>query len=219
MSPPSLQVVVIAGALAAGGTLAAMMPSCARQRIVDAGFWFEPVTFHSPALDGPLMPPDLESIAAVASSEVTRAFAGLRIAFSERPDATYRVRVVQRLRDLRHRRYVAVAGESRAVSGFGGAGAVNFEMLASSAVAYAPDGADRTALLAAIGRGVGRAAVHEFVHQLLPRAPIHDSSDVASYEYHSAARAEQYFGDMHWDLAWPLLQKRIGAPPSSVAAE
>jgi hypothetical protein len=112
-----------------------------------------------------------------------------------------------------------VAGESRAVSGFGGAGAVNFEMLASSAVAYAPDGADRTALLAAIGRGVGRAAVHEFVHQLLPRAPIHDSSDVASYEYHSAARAEQYFGDMHWDLAWPLLQKRIGAPSSSVAAE
>lgn len=58
--------------------------------------------------------------------------------------------------------------------------------------------------------GIGRATVHEFVHQLLPTASIHDSTDVQSYEYASAARREQYFGEMHWDLAWPLLQERIG---------
>jgi hypothetical protein len=41
-------------------------------------------------------------------------------------------------------------------------------------------------------------------------ARIHHSTDIASYEFASAARREQYFGEMHWDLAWPLLQKRIG---------
>ena len=65
-------------------------------------------------------------------------------------------------------------------------------------------------MIDAIGRGVGRAAVHEFTHQLLPRVSIH-STNVRSYEYASAARPEQYFGDIQWDLALPLLQKRIGS--------
>lgn len=214
MSPPSLQGVVITCALAAGAALAWLTPSCARHRVVDAGFWFEQVAFDSSALAPPMSPQDVEVIAAVARSELIRAFGGLRITISERRDATYRVRVVQQLRDLRFRRYVAVAGESRAVSGFGGSGAVNFEMLANSAVGYAPEGTGRAAMLEAIGRGIGRAAVHEFVHQLLPTAPIHDSTDVTSYEFHSAARAEQYYGEMHWDLAWPLLQQRLGPSAS-----
>jgi hypothetical protein len=44
---------------------------------------------------------------------------------------------------------------------------------------------------------------------LLPRAPIHDSRDARSYEYASAARREQYFGNMRWDLARPLLERRL----------
>jgi len=77
-------------------------------------------------------------------------------------------------------------------------------------MSYAPDDADRAALVAAIGRGVGRTAVHEFTHQLLPRAPIHDSRDEQSYEFRSAARSAQYFGPMRWDLARPMLQRRLG---------
>jgi hypothetical protein len=65
-------------------------------------------------------------------------------------------------------------------------------------------------VLAAIGRGIGRAAVHEFIHQMLPTTPIHDSGNARSYEYASAARPAQYYGAMEWDLAWPLLQKRLG---------
>ena len=105
-----------------------------------------------------------------------------------------------------------------AVSGLGGQGAVSFSWLASSAVAYAPEDAGRPTMIEAMARGIARAAVHEFVHVILPRAPIHDSEDIESYEYHSAARREQYFGPMHWDLAWPLLQERLGrcvdGPPS-----
>ena len=60
------------------------------------------------------------------------------------------------------------------------------------------------------GDSVGRAAVHKFAHQFLPTAPIDGSTDVRSYEYGSAGRAEQYYGELQWDLAWPMLQKRIG---------
>jgi len=192
-------VLVVAGGWACG------------ERIIDAAFWFEPVTFESSKLDGPLTPEDMHTITSVAMSEVTSAFAGLRIAFSERRSATYRVRVVQELYDLRFRRQRGgPAGQSHAVSGFGGSGAVNFELLAGSAIGYAPPTASRAEIIAAIGKGVGRAAVHEFAHQLLPTAAIDGSTNVRSYEYGSAARGEQYYGELQWDLAWPMLQKRIG---------
>jgi hypothetical protein len=178
--------------------------------VADAGFWFEDVTFESPGLGAPLTPADLEAIDVIARAELTRAFSGLRFALSHRRDATYRVRVVQRLLDRRFRRHVEVAGESLGITGLGGHGAVSFSYLANSAVAYAPADATRPMLIEAIGRGVGRAAVHEFTHQLLPRAAIH-SANIRSYEYASAARLEQYFGDMQWDLALLLLQQRIGS--------
>ncbi len=214
MIRPSRQVVAIGCALLVGGGWAAWL-AIARspQRVVDAGFWFEPVTLDSSRLNGPLTPQEMETIESVAWSEVTRAFAGLRIAFSDRRDATYRVRVVPELLDLRLRRRTEVAGASRAVSGFGGQGEVSFNLLASSAIGYAMPDADRGTMIEAIGRGIGRAAVHEFAHQILPTAEIH-SQDARSYEYGAANRREQFYGDLHWDIAWPLLEKRLGATPA-----
>jgi hypothetical protein len=178
-------------------------------RVANAGFWFEEVTYESPGL-GRLTPADLQAIEAIARAELTTAFSGMRFVLSQQTDATYRVRVVQRLLDNRFRRPVEVAGQSLGMTGLGGQGAVSFSFLASSAIAYAPADATRAATIEAIGRGVGRAAVHEFTHQILPRAAIH-SPNVRSYEYASAARPEQYFGDMQWDLALPLLRQRIGS--------
>jgi hypothetical protein len=206
----SAQGVVIACALVARGASYWVLAERSEPRHADAGFWFEDVKFASPRLGAPITSADVETIARVARSELAKAFRGLPITLSDRRDARYRIRVVQELRDSRFLwRDVAVAGESRAVRGFGGQGAVSFDFLASGAVAYAPDDADRASMIEAIGRGVGRTAVHEFVHQLLPTAPVHDSTDVGSYEYASAARREQYFGELHWDLAWPLLQQRL----------
>jgi hypothetical protein len=192
-------------AAAASYWLTAARSAC---RVVEAGFWFEQVTFSSSRLGGTLAAQDMETIASIARTELAGAFRGLGIALSDRRDARYRVHVVQELQDARFRRPVSVPAESRSMSGFGGQGAVSFSWLASSAVGYAPDGASRQDLIQAIGRGVGRAAVHEFVHLILPSAPIHDSKDIGSYEYASAARREQFFGEMHWDTAWPLLQER-----------
>lgn len=178
-------------------------------RVADAGFWFEKVAYESSRL-GPLTPADLTAIEDIARAELTEAFSGMRFVLSRRRDASYKVRVVQRLLDQRFRRHVEVAGESLAIAGLGGHGAVSLSYLASSALAFAPTNATRAEMIEAIGRGVGRAAVHEFAHQLLPRVAIH-SGNVRSYEYASAARPEQYFGDLQWDLALPLLQQRIGS--------
>jgi hypothetical protein len=193
--------------------------SCSGRRDIEAGFWFESVSFSSPRVGGRLTEAHLETVRSIATSELTNAFAGLRINFSQRQDASFRVRVVQELWDPRFRRRIAVAGQSRAVSGFAGDGAVSFDFLASGATTFASADLDAAAIVVGIGRGIGRAAVHEFVHQLLPRVPIDGSKDVESYEHGSAARREQYYGPMHWDLAWPLLQKRIGVavPPAKSA--
>lgn len=174
------------------------------------GLYFEPVSFSATPLGGPLRPNDLAVVRAVALDELRRAFAGYRIAISDRRDARFTVGVVQDVRDLRTTRRMSVAGASRAVSGFGGSGTVNFSLLAGAAVSCAPDGADRRSLIQAIGRGVGRAAAHEAAHQLLPTAPLHESRDLESYEYRAASRCQQYFGPMHWDLAGPLLDARLG---------
>ena len=211
MRPPllSAQGIVIACVLLAGGASYWLLVERSEPRVPDAGFWFEDVKYASPRLGAPVTSAEIDTIARVARSELAKAFQGLRITLSDRRDARYRVRVVQRLRDQRLRRDIEVAGESRAVSGFGGQGAVSFTFLASGAVAYAPDDASRASIIEAIGRGIGRTAVHEFTHQLLPTAPIHESTDAQSYENESAARSEQYYGELRWNLAWPLLQRRL----------
>ena len=178
-------------------------------RPIEAGFWFDEVTFDSARLGSPLTQGEIEAVESVARAELADAFRGLPIVFTDRRDARYTIRVEQEVLDPRFNRPVGVAGQSRGIAGFGGSGSVSFDFLANGAMSYAPDDADRATLVAAIGRGIGRTAVHEFTHQLLPRAPIHSSRDDQSYEFQSAARPAQYFGPMRWDLARPMLQQTL----------
>lgn len=191
-------------------SLCATLAWCARAP-VELAFWIEPVSYSSPRLGDPVSTADLATIESVARAEIAKAFDRFDVILSNNRRARYHVRVVQALRDQRFRRRDAnVAAESRGAAGLGGSGAVSFEFFASGATVYAPDDAGREEVIAAIGRGIGRSAVHEFAHQLLPKADIHASRDNRSYEHYSAARAEQYFGDMHWDLAGPLFDERLG---------
>jgi hypothetical protein len=200
--------------------LAVLCMGCASpNRGVTAGFWFEPTSYTS-AVIGTMTADDLVTIDAVARAEISAAFQGLNIVLSDRRDARYRVAVTQRVRDDRLKREMSVAGASRAVTGFGGSGAVSLEFLAAAAEVYAPEGASRAVIIDAIGRGIGRVAVHEFTHQFLPHVPIHDSRDPATFEYGAANRHEQYFGTLHWGFAGPLLQARFAGrarrPPGPV---
>ena len=191
----------------ATGILCFLAASCG-PRVVELGFWFEPVSFASPRMGEPISSGELAAIEMVARSEVVKAFQHLDLTITSNRGARYKVAVVQRLNDQRVVRTVDVAGESRAMS-FGGSGSVSFDFVASGAMVFAPESAPRSVVIEAIGRAAGRVAVHEFAHQLVPRTPIHDSRDPGSYEFGSTSR-EQYFGDMHWDLAGPALDARIG---------
>jgi hypothetical protein len=184
-------------------------------RMVTAGFWFEDVTFdatevEADRLGGGVTADEMRAVQSIAMSELRAAFDGFRIAFTANLGARFRVRVVQTLLDPRFPRGVPPAGESRGIWPLGGQGAVNFRLLASHAIAYAPPGTPRGEMIAAIGRGVGRAAAHEFAHQFLGSQDIHHGRDIRSYEYRNADRAEQYYGPMRWDVARPMLERRIG---------
>jgi hypothetical protein len=98
---------------------------------------------------------------------------------------------VQTLRDPRFPCGIPPAGESRGIWPLGGTGAVNFRLLASYAIAHAPPGTTRAEKIEAIGRGIGRAAAHEFAHQILGSKDIYHDRDVRSYEYSNADRSEQ----------------------------
>lgn len=186
---------------------------------ISAGFWFEQVTYEDSEamvdrLGGPVTRDEVARMAALARREIETAFLGLPLTVTDSRDARYRVRVVQEIRNVRAPKYPGPAGESRAVPGFGGQGAVNFRAMVSSAVAHAPAGATRAAIVDAIGRGIGRTAVHEFAHQLLGSAPVDASEDRSSYEFRSADRPEHFYGALHWTHAWPRLQRRLGIEPA-----
>jgi hypothetical protein len=182
----------------------------ARGRTIEAGFWFEEVSFRSSRIGGPLTVAEIARVHDTAVGELATAFQGLRLRFSGNRRARYHVRVVQAVRDARMEWPVYVAGQSRAMAGLGGGGVVNFTLLANGAVVHAPDDLDRAGIIEAIGRGIGRSAAHEFAHQLLPRAQFH-SRNRASYEFYAASRPEQYFGEVEWDLAGPLLRARFAS--------
>ncbi len=182
----------------------------ARDHVVRLGFWFDDVTFEVPGADrigGPLAAAERERIESIARTEIEAAFAMFQVRLSDNRDAFYRVRVRQLLTLYRR---VPLSGQSNAFGPLGGAGAVSFATLASQAISHAPPGTGRDAIVDGIGRGIGRAAVHEFVHQMLPHAPIHASQDVESYEYQSSSRRSQFYGPMRWDVAREPLVKRLG---------
>ena len=209
MPQPSRQLVIVSCLLLVGSAWSCVLIERSKQRAIDVGFWFDRVAYESPRLGGALSAHDVEVIDVVARSELMEAFEGLRLRLSDRRNAMFRVRVAQAVHDPRFRREVGLSGESRAVAGLGGQATVSFYYHASNAEAYAASADDRDAIIAAIGRGIGRAAVHELAHQLLPKAPLH-STNILSYEYRTAARVQQYYGPMKWDLAWPELQRRYG---------
>jgi hypothetical protein len=189
----------------------AMLASGCERRAVALGFWFEDVTFESPVLGGRLSGDDIETIEAIARQELAAAFRDLDISLTNSRNARYRVHVVQNLFGNPLVRKSSVAGESRGIPWLGGFGAVNFIYFASGAIVFAPPGLSRDELLAAIGRGLGRGAAHEFAHQLI-RSDLHNTRDRGSYEYYAASRVEQYYGPIHWDTAGPLLKQRYGRP-------
>jgi hypothetical protein len=191
------------------GVIGCCALSACGPRPVELGFWLEPVAFASPRLGEPLSMPEYARIDQVAREEIARAFKDFDVAVTANRNARFKVEVIAKLRDWRLQRPGTYAGESRAVAGFGGSGAVNFEYVANGAMVFAPDDAGRAEIVDALGRGVGRVAIHEFLHQLLPKLAIHDSKDPNSYEGNSPALIEGYFGDLHWDIARPWLDARL----------
>ena len=206
----SIHRLLIAGVIATGTFACAGFD---RPRTVEAGFWLERLTYDLTGLGGPLTPRELALVESAALDEIRRAFAGVAVRFSPRRDARYAVTVVQHVYDLRMRRTSEVFGNARAMRGFGGRGSVNFYAVASAAAAYAPDDATRQDVIGAIGRGVGRVAIHEFAHLFLPRAPIDTSDDPLSYEFGHAGRREQYYGELRWGFAKAMLLRELGPDP------
>ena len=191
--------------------LAAAAGGCHRS-VPAAGFWYEGARFALPGVDasalrGPLTPDELRTIERLSREEVVRAFGGLRLEIPDRRDVLWKVAVHPAITG---RVALPNAGASLALAPFGGSGAVDFDVLADLAVHFAPAGADRAAVVSAIGRGIGRAAAHELAHQILVPLMVHNAADRDSYEYPTADRASQYVGTLHWTTAWPLLERRFG---------
>ena len=194
-----------------GGIVAVLLCTGCGARAATAGFWYDDTTFALPAhaaetLGGLLTVPELDSIKAISSVEVERAFTGFNIRIGEDRTAFWRVAVV---RSLRGRGPLPNAGESMPLGFMGGSGAVSFDLVALKAIQYAPSGAPRQAILDAIGRGLGRVAAHELAHQIINSAAAHNQADEYSYEFPSPDRAAQYYGELHWTTARPLLEQRL----------
>jgi hypothetical protein len=201
--------------LAAVSSMAALLGCLPVPRLEPhtAGIWFERnLTLPSDVADtlgGPLTVDELDTIARLAQREIAAAFSELDVRITSERRAFWRVEVVQTLPPKRARPLPS-AGESLALGPLGGTGAVDFAVVARRAVRYAPPASSRETVVAGIGRGIGRVAVHEFAHQMLGAFAPHNEGDQASYEYPSPDRAAQYYGDLHWSTAWPLLKDKFG---------
>jgi hypothetical protein len=181
---------------------------------ISAGITFADESFTSTLvtdeLGAPLTPREIATIKRVAREEVERALLGLRVTVVDTSRAFWRVRVLPTVQLRRNRMQFTPSGASYGFGMLGGAGFVNFTSLALNAVRYAPAGTPRSAVVDAIGRGIGRSAVHEFAHMMAPDVPIHATADPDSYEDSNTARVSQYYGEIRWDIAWPALQQRLG---------
>jgi hypothetical protein len=192
----------------------AIVAMCACSATPSAGFWMEGDTLTLPPgaatrLGGPLTNAEIVRIDQLARSEIRRAFQGLRLAITTNRHALWRVVVMQSLRTRRNQP-LPHAGESMAMGFLGGSGGVNFEAVAAAAIFFAPLTASRDTVFDGIGRGIGRVAVHELMHEILGASSGHNDLDTNSYEYGSPDRHAQYYGALHWTSAWPRLRDKLG---------
>ena len=202
---------VIASVMFAAYCATACQVADADSRRIPARFWFEGLTpasvvVVSDRLSAPLTQDDLRTIESLARSELDIAFVNTRLHFTGSGPSVYQVSVVPQ--PANGRRFPA-AGESLSFGGTRGAGSVNFNTVALSAVAYATETSDRETIVHAIGRGVGRTAVHEFAHQILGPAAMDGTADPLTYE-HGDLRAEHFFSQLHWGPGAARLQQRVG---------
>jgi hypothetical protein len=187
---------------------------------IAGGFWWADTPLLSAddarKVGGPLTADELGSIEAISRHEVRRAYAGLRISITDRRQAFWRVAVVGAPLTVTRNRTTypfSFAGQSRVFGPLGGSGSVAFAILAHNAIEYAPAGASRPQIVEGIGKGIGRAAVHEFAHQALGLdnlSFLDNRTDPDSYEYGNADRRSQYYGELRWTAAWPVLVQKFG---------
>ena len=198
------------------GALVFVAAMAACSAVPTAGFWYTDNAFTAPdtrnRLAWPLTSDEVEQVKQVSRTEVERAFAGLKISVTTNPRAFWRVAVVPSLAKIRNerRQRLPAAGESVAMGFLGGSGAIDFDMVMTEAVHFAPLNASRQQIILALGRGIGRVAVHEFMHQMLGPLAAHNNNDLDSYEYGRPDRPSQYYGDLHWTTALPLLRRKFG---------
>ena len=210
----AIAVVIVTGASLAIGWRAS-------RATIDAGFWWDDGPFvlsvdDATKIGGALNAAELARVEQISRAEVERAYADLRINVTDDRGAFWRVAVVGAPLTTTRNRITSpfsAAGESRVFGPLGGSGSVAFAMLAHNAIEYAPDGASRARIIDGIGRGIGRAAVHELAHQALGLDNVRlidNRTDEHSYEHANADRPSQYYGDLRWTTAWPVLEARFG---------
>ncbi|HKC58002.1 MAG TPA: hypothetical protein VKC35_17845 [Vicinamibacterales bacterium] len=214
---------VVIGAIAVAVVSAASLTIGwhASRATIDAGFWWDEPPFVLSAGDaekigGPITADELARIQQISRAEVEHAYEGLRIGVTEKHDAFWRVAVVGGPLTTTRNRITSpfsAAGESRVFGPLGGLGSVAFVMLAHNAIEYAPPAASRQQIVEGIGRGIGRAAVHELAHLALGLdnlTHVDNRTDTNSYEYANADRPSQYYGELQWTTGWPVLEEKFG---------
>jgi hypothetical protein len=195
--------------------LCAVVAWRASRTVLVVGFWFEPFPFvvsegATAMMGGPLTAAEIDTIKRLSRDELTRAFTGLNLRFTDSRRAFWTVRV-RGVFERRRWQRLPIAGETFLMGPLGGRSAVNFTEVAMAAIAHAPPAATRQILVDGIGRGIGRTAAHELAHAILGvYGPMDNRTDALSYEYFTHNRPSQFYGELHWAGAWPVLVERVG---------